>query len=60
MRLGRAKNAIVAKRLDGREEEIRDLLSRGLSRREISARLNVSRTTLYNFLKKKKELIYEK
>ena len=60
MRLGRAKNAIVAKRLDGREEEIRDLLSHGLSRREISARLNVSRTTLYNFLKKKKELIYEK
>ena len=60
MRLGRAKNAIVAKRLDGREEEIRDLLSSGLSRREISARLNVSRTTLYNFLKKKKELIYEK
>ena len=60
MRLGRAKNAIVAKRLDGREEEIRDLLSRGLSRRKISARLNVSRTTLYNFLKKKTELIYEK
>lgn len=53
-RLGRAKNAIVAKRLDGREEEIRDLLSRGLSRREISARLNVSRTTLYNFLKNKR------
>lgn len=60
VRLGREKNAVVAKRLDGREEEIRNLLSRGLSRREISARLNVSRTTLYNFLKKKKELIYEK
>ena len=27
---------------------------RGLSRREISARLNVSRTTLYNFLKSKR------
>ena len=53
VRLGREKNAVVAKRLDGREEEIRDLLSRGLSRREISARLNISRTTLYNFLKNK-------
>ena len=60
VRLGREKNAVVAKRLDGREEEIRSLLSRGLSRREVSARLNVSRTTLYNFLKKKTELIYEK
>ena len=54
VRLGREKNAVVAKRLDGREEEIRNLLSRGLSRREISARLNVSRTTLYNFLKSKR------
>ena len=53
VRLGREKNAVVAKRLDGREEEIRNLLSHGLSRREISARLNVSRTTLYNFLKNK-------
>ncbi len=53
--LGRPQTAKIKKRLDGREAEISQLLAEGLSKAEIARRLNVSRVTLYKFIRKNQQ-----
>ena len=49
--LGRPKGSLGKSRLDGKEGEIRHLLSIGVSKASIARITGVSRPTLYNFLK---------
>ena len=49
-KLGRPKGSLGTSRLDGREEEIRNLLDLGVSKSAIAKITEVSRPTLYNFL----------
>ena len=50
-RLGRPKGSLGKSRLDGKEGEIRHLLSIGVSKASIAKITGVSRPTLYDFLK---------
>ena len=52
MKLGRPFGAIVKKRLEGKEEEIRQLLLQKVTKAEIARRLGVSRITVFNFVKR--------
>ena len=51
IKLGRPFGAVVKKRLDGKEDEIRKLLSQKVSKAEIARRFNVTRITVFNFVK---------
>ena len=51
IKLGRPFGAIVKKRLDGKEDEIRKLLAQKVSKAEIARRFNVTRITVFNFVK---------
>ncbi|MBE6414300.1 MAG: invertase, partial [Verrucomicrobiaceae bacterium] len=44
-------------KLNGKEKEIEFLMRQGFSKREIREKFGVSRSTLYNFIKRKKLLI---
>ena len=50
-KLGRPKGSLSASKLDGREEEIRDMLSKGVAKASAARLLGVSRGTLYGWLK---------
>ena len=52
MKLGRPFGAIVKKRLEGKEEEIRQLLLQKVTKAEIARRFGVSRITVFNFVKR--------
>jgi len=52
-KLGRPKGPGKSK-LDGREDEIRDLFNKGVTKANVARVLGVSRCTLYNHIKKKK------
>ena len=49
--LGRKRGQTIKKRLSGKEEEIKELLRAHATRSAIAAKLDVSRMTLYNFMK---------
>ena len=49
-KLGRPKGSLGTSRLDGREDEIRELLDLGVSKSAVAKITGVSRPTLYNFL----------
>ena len=51
-KLGRLKGAKVRKILDGKADVILKMLNAGMSQVRIASRLNVSRDTLYHFIKK--------
>ncbi len=57
-KLGRSLHAVMKKHLDGKESYIREKLASGMSKSALARQLNVSRTTLYDFLRK--GCIYEK
>jgi len=48
--LGRPKGSTSKSKLDGKEDEISDLLSKGMSKRAIARYLDVAPTTLQNFI----------
>lgn len=50
-KLGRLKGAKVRKILDGKADVILKMLNAGMSQVRIASNLNVSRVTLYNFIK---------
>ena len=50
-KLGRLKGAKVRKILDGKADVILKMLNAGMSQVRIASSLNVSRVTLYNFIK---------
>jgi len=52
--LGRPKGTLGHSKLSGREEEIKDLLSKGVSKSSIAKITGVSRTALYNFIDTRK------
>ncbi len=52
--IGRPKGSIGISKLDGREEEIQDLLNKTISKTSIAKIVGVSRTCLYNFIKSRK------
>ena len=52
VKLGRPFGAIVKKRLEGKEEEIRQLLLQKVTKAEIARRFGVSRITVFNFVKR--------
>jgi DNA invertase Pin-like site-specific DNA recombinase len=52
--IGRPKGSIGDSKLDGKEEEIHNLLSKKVSKSSIAKILGVSRTCLYNFIKSRK------
>ena len=49
-RFGRPKGALGKSTLDGREEEIRILLQKRVSKASIAKRLRVSRIAMYHFI----------
>ena len=49
-KLGRPKGALGVSRLDGREDEIRQFLTLGVSKSSIAKITGVTRTTLYRFI----------
>ena len=51
-KLGKPKDFFL--KLNGKESEIQDLLGQGISKRSIREKLGVSRSTLYNYIKRKK------
>jgi DNA invertase Pin-like site-specific DNA recombinase len=52
--LGRPKGSISKSKLDGKEDEIRMLIRKKVSRSAIARIMNTSRTNLTEFMKKKK------
>ena len=52
--LGRPKGALGKSKLDGKEEEIRTLLDKTVSRASIAKITGVSRTTLNHFIRTRK------
>ena len=53
-RLGRPKGALGKSRLDGKEQDIRALLDKDVSKSSIAKILNVSRSALYHFIETRK------
>ncbi len=53
VKLGRPLGSRVKERLEGKETEIRRLLSQKVSKAEIARRFNVTRVTVFNFIKKR-------
>jgi len=54
MTLGRKKGAIVKSKLDGKEDNIRELLSKKVAVASIAKIHDVARTTMINFIKSRK------
>ena len=52
--LGRPKGALGTSRLDGREQDIRALLGKDVSKASIAKILDVSRSALYHFIQTRK------
>ena len=52
--LGRPKGALGKSKLDGKEEEIRILLQKQVSKASIAKILDVSRSALYHFIQTRK------
>ena len=52
--LGWPKGALGTSRLDGREQDIRALLGKDVSKASIAKILNVSRSALYHFIETRK------
>ena len=52
--LGRPKGALGTSRLDGKEQDIRALLGKEVSKASIAKILNVSRSALYHFIETRK------
>ena len=52
--LGRPKGSLGKSRLDGKEEEIKMLLSKGVSKTSIAKIMDISRTALLSFMKSRK------
>lgn len=57
IKLGRPHNSKVALRLDEYKDDIKKMLQSGTSKDEIAKRLNVCRSTVYNFVRKNPELL---
>ena len=53
-RLGRPKGALGESRLDGKEQDIRVLLGKEVSKTSIAKILDVSRSSLYHFIETRK------
>jgi DNA invertase Pin-like site-specific DNA recombinase len=53
-RLGRPKGALSKSKLDGKEDEIRSLLQKQVSKASIARIMDVSQTTLHHFIKTRK------
>ena len=53
-RLGRPKGALGKSKLDGKEEDIRMLLGKEVSKASIAKILDVSRSALYHFIETRK------
>ena len=53
-RLGRPKGALGTSRLDGKEQDIRELLGKDVSKASIAKILGVSRSALYHFIQTRK------
>lgn len=51
VKLGRPQDALIKKRLKGKEAEIRKLLSQKITKAEIARRFNVTRNTVFRFVK---------
>ena len=49
---GRPLGALIKKRLEGKEEEIRKLLAQKVTKAEIARRFNVTRNTVFRFVKR--------
>ena len=56
---GRPVNSFSSKKLDGKVDELKHLLSRGMPLTEIAVELNVSRSTIYNYMKNNQKLLRE-
>ena len=52
VKLGRPLGALIKKRLEGKEEEIRKLLAQNVTKAEIARRFNVTRNTVFRFVKR--------
>ena len=52
VKLGRPLGALIKKRLEGKEEEIRNLLAQKVTKAEIARRFNVTRNTVFRFVKR--------
>ena len=52
VKLGRPVGALIKKRLAGKEEEIRKLLAQKVTKAEIARRFNVTRNTVFRFVKR--------
>lgn len=52
VKLGRPLGALIKKRLEGKEEEIRKLLAQKVTKAEIARRFNVTRNTVFRFVKR--------
>ena len=52
--LGRPKGALGKSKLDGKEQDIRALLDKDVSKSSIAKILNVSRSALYHFIETRK------
>ncbi len=52
--LGRPKGALGTSRLDGKEQDIRALLGKDVSKASIAKILDVSRSALYHFIETRK------
>lgn len=53
VKLGRPIGDIVKRRLNDKEEEIRKLLAQNVTKAEIARRFNVTRNTIFRFVKRK-------
>ena len=54
---GRPVNSFSSKKLDGKVEELKHLLSMGVPLTRIAVKLNVSRSTIYNYVKNNQKLL---
>ena len=52
--LGRPKGSLSKSKLDGKEEEIRALLAKGVSKSSVARIMGTSRTTFYSFMKSRR------
>jgi DNA invertase Pin-like site-specific DNA recombinase len=59
VKLGRPYGSNPALKLDDHKDEIKKLLLTGVSKDDIAEQYNVCRATVYNFIKKNPELLYQ-
>ena len=56
---GRLVNSFSTKKLDGKVDELKRLISMGVPLTRIAVKLNVSRSTIYNYVKNNQKLLRE-